>query len=205
MKLLDGYEMKHGFVKQTDPEPFNYSTEYKLSQSTNKNMSYLRLGLLMSCFDYDQIADFKICDVGSGNMRFVNVLRQFVPKTVGYDVGPGSEITKADLLSVCWDLVVLTDVLEHFDDIDELWKIRWKYMLLSYPEMPEVDNMVELLDWHHFKPDEHIWYFGANAMYAWLHEHDCRVLIESDIEDIIRRRQNITTRNITTMIIRRGQ
>ena len=190
---------KYGFWKQVDPKPFEYDLDYKKKQNTNVEMSYLRLGWLMAFFDYERLKSMQIVDVGSGNGSFVKNAGNVVKIAKGYDLC-GESISRDELYETVWDIVFLTDVLEHFENIDHLFKMKWKYCFLSFPETPDVKDYEELTKWKHFKPNEHIWCLNSRGICNWLEDKNCIVIATSCIEDAIRIRWNKTKINISTVL-----
>ncbi len=65
-------------------------------------------------------------------------------------------------------MIVLSDVLEHFADIEGLFEMSWDYAFISYPETPKVNTQEELEEWKHFKPNEHIWCLNLDGMVKWI-------------------------------------
>ena len=194
---------QYGFWKQENPQPFQYTIDYKFKQSTNIEMSYLRLGMISNYITVDDMSSMSMVDIGCGNGSFVNCCRNKFKNVYGYDV-TGDTISENELYSLYWDLIVLSDVLEHFEDINKLFDIKWKYAMISYPETPKVERWEELKSWRHFKPDEHIWCLNKEGIIQWLIDNDCSVLGESNFEDLLRTRWEKTKPNITSLFIKRN-
>jgi hypothetical protein len=166
-------------------------------------MSFLRIGYLTSFLPIETIRQMKMVDIGSGNNIFYNVSKTVFKEAYAYDVA-GESISKESLYSLSWDLVTLFDVLEHFEDIDDLFKINWKYAFISFPETPKVNSWEELKTWRHFKPNEHIWCLNKEGVTQWFNDNNCLVLGVSHFEDLIRVRWNPDLPNITSMVIERS-
>lgn len=179
---------KYGFWKQNNPLPIDYSIEYKNKQSTTIEMSWLRIGWFLSVLDgsMKQLENWKVCDLGSGNGNFARVASNVFGSVKEYDLS-GNTITVEELYSTEWDLIVLSDVLEHFDDIDDLFKIKFNYLLLSFPETPAVNDWQELVGWRHFKPNEHIYNLDMAGCKKWLSGSGYEVLRAGYMEDVIRK------------------
>jgi hypothetical protein len=195
-------EDKYGFWRQLDNEPFEYSVEYKQSQSTNTDMSYLRVGWIAAHFPYPVLKKMKVVDIGSGNGTFVQVGESVFGSCVGFDLS-GESITKKKLDTTEWDLVVLSDVLEHFDDIEDLFKLKWNHAFISFPETPKVADSSELVGWRHFKPNEHLWCLNLAGIQKWFSDHGCRYIDSGNVEDIIRRRWDEKLPNISSILVSR--
>lgn len=193
------------FWKQQNPKHFNYTIEYKNKQSTTESMCWLRLGFLASYLQPSIFNQLNVCDVGSGNNIFVHKFKYLFKYLCGYDLS-GESISKDILYNNVWDVIFLTDVLEHFENIEDLFNIHWKYLFLSFPETPNnYKNQQQLEQWKHYKPDEHIWCLNAFGMKKWFEDHKCEVVRISNLEDLIRRPQNNNLTNITTMIIKNNK
>ncbi len=189
----------HGFLKQENPEPFNYDKKYKAKQSTNDNMSWLRIGWLMAGLGFDKLKDFKVVDIGSGNGNFVKVGQKIFKQCVPYDLA-GESISEAELYSTNWDLIVMSDVLEHYKNIDDLWNLNFNHALISYPEY---HNSIELERWRHYKPNEHIYCLNLQQFLYWVKKNDYNIIQQGCPEDAIRTRYHKDLRNITTVLIGR--
>ena len=194
---------KYGFWRQVDPKPFQYTDDYKAVQKTTPEMSWLRLGYLFSSVSPDVCRSFKCVDVGSGNGCFAREASRFF--TAGmkeYDLS-GNTISDDELYGTEWDLIFLTDVLEHYRNIEDLFRIRFRYVFLSFPETPVVDDWRDLSCWRHFRPDEHIWCLNAAGMKRWLIDHGYDILSVGNPEDAIRRPQEGIRVNISTIVAKR--
>jgi len=193
-------EDRYGFLKQIDPEPFKYTAEYKNKQSTNNAMSWLRLGWLSAQIPFDQIKKFNTVDIGSGNGIFVNEGRSVFKRIVPYDL-TGESISETELYSTAWDLVVMSDVLEHYHNIDDFWTLSFQYAMVSFPETPR--SRMNLEHWRHYKPNEHIYMLNTNSFIDWVKNHGCSVVAYGTPEDMIRCRWDDAQPNITTFLIKR--
>lgn len=193
------------FWKQKNPKPFNYTIEYKNKQSTTESMCWLRLGFLASYLSPSTFKQLNVCDVGSGNGIFVNKFKHLFKYLCGYDLS-GESISEEELYSKEWDVIFLTDVLEHYNDIEDLFKIHWKYLFLSFPETPaKYTTQQQLQQWKHYKPNEHIWCLNTPGMIKWFENHNCEVIRSNDLEDLIRTPQNNQLANIGTVIVKNNK
>jgi hypothetical protein len=191
----------YDFWRQVDPKPFNYDVSYKESQGTTVAMSWLRLGVLLNSLgvDINKLKDWWVCDVGSGNGKFAKEASKVFGNVREYDLS-GDTISEDELYSRNWDVIFLTDVLEHYSNIEDLFKIKFNYLFLSFPETPAVNDFSELCGWRHYKPDEHIWMLNKNGIVQWLHDHRKEVIYTGNPEDAIRKSPyNV---NISTVICR---
>lgn len=204
MMLPHGYKYdENGFLKQTEHTTFPYTIEYKSRQGTNVEMSYLRLGWISSFFRSEEISKMNVVDIGCGNGVFVRCSSGKFGRIVGYDV-VGDSISKDELYNTVWDMIILSDVLEHFDDIEDLFKIKWKFCMLSFPETPDVGTFEELRKWRHFKPNEHLYYLTAPKVRKWLESHiGVKVIGISNFEDLIRKRWDSSKTNISSIMTKR--
>jgi len=194
---------ENGFVKQKEHDHFPYTVEYKKRQGTNVEMCYLRLGWLSAYFSYEEMKEMNVVDIGCGSGIFVKCCTGKFKKIVGYDV-VGESISKRELYNVHWDLIVLSDVLEHFENIEDLFKIKWNYAMISFPETPKYENFEELKLWRHFKPNEHLYYLDLDNIIRWFEKNrDVEVVQTGNFEDLIRTRWNEEKTNISTVLVRR--
>lgn len=195
---------RYGFWKQNEPQKFNYDDEYERKQSTNIEMVYLRLGWLAAHLGCFEMKNMTAVDIGAGNGNFVRYGKNKFKNLYSYDI-TGNTISQETLENTIWDLVVLTDTLEHFDDINKLFNLNWKYAFISFPETPKVLVWEELMDWKHFKPDEHIWCLNMNGMIQWLSDNGCEIMAKGNPEDLIRtnKDKDKENTNISTILTKR--
>ena len=193
---------KYGFWRQSDPELFKYDEKYKAMQKTTEAMAWLRLGFLFSVVCPNECRSFLACDVGSGNGCFARIASKCFSSVKEYDVS-GDSITRNEFEHTEWDMIFLTDVLEHFNSIDDLFALHFKYVFLSFPETPAVDDWKDLKEWRHFKPNEHIYCLNEKGIVQWLKTHGYEVIACGNPEDAIRKPQIGLNRNISTVIAKR--
>ena len=196
---------KYNFWKQQNPNIITYDIDYKKKQSTTVEMSYLRLGYLLGTLkicNVNDIKNWKLCDVGSGNGIFRQELTKFFSNVFQYDL-VGNTITEQQLYNTDWDVIFLTDVLQHYQDVDDLFKIKFKYAFISFPETPKVDDFKQLNNWKHYKPNEHIYMLDLSNFNDYVEIHGYKIVNTLNLQDIIRTSSNNT--NITTAIIQKRQ
>jgi len=191
----------NGFIKQKDPKPFEYSLDYKSHQSTNTAMVWLRLGWLSSILPFSKMKTMNAVDIGAGNGSFVREAASVFKRIVPYDLA-GESIDDIELYETNWDLIVLSDVLEHYKDINDLWGLNFKYAMISFPETPD-ENKYDLSRWRHFKPNEHIYLLRLSQVIPWINEHGCTVEKFGNPEDMIRKRWDENMPNISTVLIKK--
>jgi hypothetical protein len=191
---------KHGFLKQQEAIEFDYNEKYKKNQNTNLAMVGLRINFLSKYIPYEELQQFHAVDVGAGNNQFVTQTQTLFKRIVPYDL-VGESITEDELYFRHWDLVVLSDVLEHYSDIDDFWRLSFTYALISYPEAP--GEAITLSQWRHFKPNEHLYILNKEAFTRWVESHGCQVIAQDTPEDAIRTRWNPDYPNISTFLIHR--
>jgi len=196
--LLD----ENGFLKQVDPKPFDYSLDYKAHQSTNTAMTWLRLGWLSSHLSYGRLRHMTAVDIGAGNGSFVREAASVFERIVPYDLA-GESIDDVELYETKWDMIVMSDVLEHYDDIDKLWGLNFKYGMISFPETPNPEEH-DLSRWRHLKPNEHIYLMTRVKVEAWVKKHGYEVVGCGCPEDMIRTRWQADKVNISTILIKRN-
>jgi len=205
---LDGAvyeEAKPSLWRQVNPEPFEYDDDYKASQSTDVAMSWLRIGWLASHISSREMKRCHVVDIGSGNGEFMMQGQKAFKSIVSYDVC-GESITKEELEDTYWDLVVLSDVLEHFKNIDYLFDLQWDLAFISYPELPSwfcAEHPESLRDWRHFKPNEHLWLLSKPGLAYWFAHNRAEPLAWGHFEDIIRKAWSETEVNITSVLVER--
>ncbi|MCT6589198.1 class I SAM-dependent methyltransferase [Pantoea dispersa] len=107
-----------------------------------------------------------VLDVGIGAGQFVSMR----PFTSGYDVNPaGVEWLKekglyVDLYSTVSPAISMWDVLEHIDDPEAAVARAGEIVFVS---IPIFRDSADILQSHHFRKDEHIWYFTDEGLRNW--------------------------------------
>jgi hypothetical protein len=208
--LIKGREYvitRDGFIKQLRPKRFPYTAAYNSAQSTTATMAGVRIGYLLAHVSYERLRMFSVLELGPGAGVFFDALRPMVREMRGLDIGPSrySTVTMSAARAQSFDMLCAFDVIEHFHDIDDLWKFDFKYGYLSFPCVPAgalVDRRL-LGRWRHFKPDEHIYYLPTQPFVKWITAHDYEVVSEGCPEDCLRTRWSGDEINIGTWIIKR--
>lgn len=189
----------NGFLRQVNPRPFEYDLDYKARQSTTPAMAWLRLGWLAAHISYEQLRTFTVVDIGSGNGSFVYQGEKVFKRCVPYDLR-GTSITTKQLYHTHWQLIIMSDVLEHYQDVNDLWSLSFDYGMISFPETP---CNYSLNEWRHYKPNEHIYCMTAVAFKSWVEKHGYAVVASGCPEDMIRTRWDAERTNISTFLIKR--
>jgi hypothetical protein len=191
---------EYGFWRQDEPAAFDYTEEYTESQSTNDAMAHMRLGWIGAFLNYEALTNASVVDIGAGNGSMVKCLRDKVGYAAAYDV-VGDSISKSELMETEWDLVIMSDVLEHMEELEFLQELQWKHMYLSFPETPVVEKWEDLKTWRHFKPNEHLWMLNSVGMCRYCFDHGILVLGSAYFEDLIRTRWDPTLSNIASLML----
>ena len=217
---------KYGFLKQSDTLPFDYSAEYKARQGTTVAMAYLRMAVTAQVTGICPADEPKVLEVGPGSGAMLNELAKVygVPSpsaadnatcnVFGHDIGElADDVSKGLMLSddaikgQSWDILFACDVIEHFPDIDHLWDFDFAYAYLSFPCPPDRFTVFppEKTPWHHFKPNEHIYYLERRRVLTWIAENGYEAVYWGNPEDLIRRPKRHLSRahNISSVIIKK--
>lgn len=208
MEIIDvnGYKYEvnsYGMLKQLNPKKFDYSKAYLDKQSTTRNMSWLRIGYLLGVVSFDYLTKATVLELGPGSGMFFDTLKPHVANIEGHDVAKSeySTVSLEYIQSNKWDLLCAFDVLEHFEEIDDLWKIDFEYGYFSMPCPPA--NGIN--NWRHLKPNEHIWHIPSESFKKWANDHKYEVLLNGQPEDLIRRRWDQKKANINSFIIKKHE
>ena len=170
-------------------------------------MAYLRIGYMLANISWSEFNGARVLELGPGNGVQLAALRQVGCFADGLDLHEQSlhtTIPRGQAERVEWDILLACDVLEHFHNIDGLWRFPFKYAYISTPALPDPAS-VDLSAWRHFKPDEHVYYIEAAAFHLWAQAHKYHVLAFGCPEDVIRARWNASYPNIHSFIMRRNR
>ncbi|EPO7914413.1 methyltransferase domain-containing protein [Citrobacter koseri] len=122
-----------------------------------------------------------VLDVGIGAGQFVSTRA----KTVGYDVNPaGVSWLKdngcfVDLYAEGAPALTFWDSLEHIDDPVCAVQQAGQFVFLSIPIFKDAED---ILASHHYKKDEHIWYFTDEGLRRWFAEQGFECAEHNEIE-----------------------
>ena len=202
--IVNGIEYDYdrfGILKQNNPQPITYDERYLALQKTTDTMSALRLGFLMSAIDYPVLAKMDCVDVGVGTGAFIKFCRNAGLTFNGYDVAKSefNNTTIDELHSKHYDLVTCFDCLEHFQNIEDFFKIDFDWAYVSVPALP--DDMALFENWRHRRPSEHLFHFREDSFSSWANSHGYGVERVGCPEDLIRKRWDAKYANILSFII----
>ena len=207
MLLPSGYEEVYpGVVRQLNPQPMEYDKKYILSPKLGyRTTATLRLGHLIQNLPIGR--SWRVLDFGCGRGLFVDAMCHLCSTTKGFDVVEQKHPRVTSDLRLCtenhWDLVTFFDSLEHCEDINKtIDQLKTQYVCVSVPEMPEGGIPV---NWPHFKPNEHLWYFTKYGLIWFLKFHGfTNILYAGNVEDCLRKPWSSTFPNIITVIAGKG-
>lgn len=201
-KTSEGVIRQKQFVDKLKVYDVEYANVYNTYGELGNYMSHLRLGYLIGVIGFKPD---RILDVGYGNGDFLKVaaaagINCYGTDVSGYPVPDG--VTYVDsMYTQDYDVVSFFDVLEHFEDIYEIKKLRTTYVQISVPECHYVsDEWFE--NWKHRKPDEHLWHFNKLSLNKFMRNVGFELVAYSNIEDIIRKPEDELS-NILTGVFKK--
>lgn len=108
-----------------------------------------------------------LLDYGTGTGAFLeNAMRPEGLSVKGYDVNPASPFSDVMICHLRPDVLTMFDVVEHLEDPrGTIEKIQPRLLTISTPNTDFVDSK-NLETWRHFKPGEHLHYFGRKSLTA---------------------------------------
>lgn len=110
-----------------------------------------------------------VLDVGIGAGQFVETR----PNTQGYDVNPAGvnwlneRGAFADLYASQQRALTMWDVLEHIDEPELAVLQATEFVFVSIPIFIDAGDIIRS---HHFRKNEHIWYFTDDGIKRWFSE-----------------------------------
>lgn len=208
--MLNNYSIdKYGVVHQIERSEFCYNPQYVASRynslgTTNLTyiMSHLRLGYI-----YGAIGSVSsLLDVGFGNGAFLSVASSTIKKLGGADVFdnpflPIGCLKVNDITNDHWDVITFFDSLEHYPTLDFVKNLNCNYIVVSLPwcHYPNDDDW--FLNWKHRRPDEHLHHFNDKSLTNFFESCGFQLVTLSNIEDTIRKSQQLEP-NILTAIFK---
>lgn len=189
--MLENYKkLPNGVIKQIHVDKITYdyiySNKYNSYGEAGRNLSYLRLGVLIGTLGYIPTS---IVDVGYGNGDFLRTCLKKIPNVYGCDISDYPipdmchKINIDDIKNV--DVVCFFDSLEHFDDISFIKEINTNYIFISVPWCHYIsDEWFE--KWYHRRPNEHLYHFNDESLTRFFYENGYERIYISSFEDMIR-------------------
>jgi Methyltransferase domain len=208
--MIEGYDiMPNGVIKQVKifNELITYDEEYISTYEgfgdVGANMSYLRLGNIISSLGYLPIT---LLDVGYGNGDFLRACNGANIITHGTDISgypvpiESQFIIWDNVNNNHFDVITFFDALEHFQDISFIKELKCNYVVISVPECHYFSDEW-FNNWKHRKPDEHLWHFNKNSLFTFMKENGFSLINHNNVEDVIRKPIDHNS-NILTAIFR---
>lgn len=122
-----------------------------------------------------------VLDVGIGAGQFVDAR----PDTLGFDVNPAgvdwlsTRGAYAGLYANTWRALTMWDVLEHIDEPERAVQQATDFIFVSIPIFNDAEDILQS---HHFRKDEHIWYFTDEGLRRWFAEQGFACVEQNTIE-----------------------
>ena len=126
-------------------------------------------------------------------------MKPLVRSMEGYDIVPTPFSTCASFPAGRHvDLLCAFDVIEHLDDIDDIWSIDFEVGFFSLP-CPPMTGITTA--WRHWKPNEHLWHLTPNEFTSWINYHGYDMARMGSPEDAIRSRWDPLQMNIASYVV----
>jgi hypothetical protein len=206
--MLENYKKdEFGVISQIKiTDKTNYDKKYIADRYQKypekcQQMAHLRLGFIIGSIGHIPTS---ILDVGYGSGEFLDVAQKIIPHCFGNDITgilpPTNVKFVEDIFSIGVDVVTFFDVLEHFENPAETIKnLKCRYVVISVPHCHYFsDKWFE--SWKHRRVDEHLHHFKTSSLIAMMRSCDFLPIIETCIEDIIRKDGS---KNILSMVFER--
>lgn len=190
--LLENYDINEdGVIYQIDKNAFPYDKEYVENSYVNRlgelsnYMAYLRLGYIIGHIGIP----YSIMDVGYGDGSFLKACKKIIPTCAGndiskYEIPEGCEFV-SNITDRYFQVITFFDCLEHFENIDFVSSLQCKYLVLTVPYC-HYHNKEWFKEWHHRKPDEHLWHFNLDSLNNFMKRMGYNLSNHSQLEDVLR-------------------
>ena len=196
MYMLENYEkLPNGVIKQIRVNKITYNYQYSNTYNSygeaGRNLSYLRLGVLIGAIGHIPTS---IVDVGYGNGDFLRTCTKQISTVYGCDISdyPIPDMCyKIDIQEISqMDVVCFFDSLEHFDDISFIKDIDTNYIFISVPWCHYIsDEWFE--NWYHRRENEHLYHFNDASLTRFFDESGYDRIYMSSFEDMIRYNKSV--------------
>jgi hypothetical protein len=209
--MLENYErLPNGVIKQLHVNKitydYQYSNTYNSYGEAGRNLSYLRLGVLIGAIGHIPVS---IVDVGYGNGDFLRTCTKQISHVYGCDISdyPIPDMCqKIDLDEINQiDVVCFFDSLEHFDDISFIKDIDTNYIFISVPWCHYLSDEW-FKNWYHRRENEHLYHFNDISLTRFFDESGYDRIYMSSFEDMIRYNPSVhPMSNILSCIFKKRQ
>ena len=187
-------------IKKYDLDYVN--TRYNSYGEQCDMISFLRYGYLIGVIN--KIPE-SILDIGYGNGSFLKICKKTIKNCYGNDVSgypiPQNVFFIDDITQDHYDVISFFDVLEHFEDINIIKKLKCNYIYISVPEC-HFHSKEWFFNWKHRRPDEHLWHFNLKSITEFFKSNGFDLISSSNIEDIIRKPTDENT-NILSCVFKK--
>jgi hypothetical protein len=203
INMLENYRVdEFGIIHQIEVQHFekDYGQERNNYGEKSNYLSYLRLGFIIAAIGLNKIES--ILDIGFGNGDFLKSCEHFAHQKFGFDLTykylpacakPGKLLDK-------YEVITMFDSLEHFNDLNIIFDLNCKYLILSVPncKKPWDDNW--LANWKHLRPNEHLHHMNLCSLLSFV-QGKYSYICHSFVEDIIRKDNE--SENILTICLKK--
>lgn len=164
-------------VPKSRPYDEHYFAKYQLMADTDTGHALTQARIQLVERHYSGA----VLDVGIGAGQFVASR----PDTQGFDVNPAGIAwlnqrgAYADLYAKKWLALTMWDVLEHIDEPELAVQQATEFVFVSIPIFADAGDIIRS---HHFRKDEHIWYFTDEGIRGWFAEQGFTCIEQNTIE-----------------------
>lgn len=163
-------------------DPFIYGKYYMIhyeryeKSEIGRKIQELRHDLIVR--HIKPIIGSKILDFGCGVGNFVRYCNRNSIETYGFDINPYLDFWDIAVLLKDYDAMTFWDSLEHLANPREIIKgLGFRYVFISTPCVDDfAGDKKELPTWRHYRPQEHIHYFGEESLKSLLTSCDYKVI-----------------------------
>jgi hypothetical protein len=169
-------------VPKERPYDADYFTRYQAMAETPMGQQLTAARIQLVARHYQG----PVLDVGIGSGQFVSCY----PGALGFDVNPAGVAwlhernAYADLYANRWRALTMWDVLEHIDEPERAVQQATEFVFVS---IPVFDNAEHVLRSHHYRKDEHIWYWTHSGLVNWFAEQGFELVEHNIIESALGR------------------
>lgn len=191
-----------GHAWQIKIKPFKYGGDYAAAYDKRPaiEMSWVRIAHL-----FRFLRSGRVLDIGYGNGEFIRQSLKAGYQAFGYDTHKDkTDLPVVKSIEGRWDAVTFFDSWEHIEDISFIDELDAGLFVVTVPNLPSLADEDFVLNWKHYKPNEHLHYFTRDSVLRFLSRHGYILLDVSDIEDVIRKPFSAHFSNTLTYTFKRG-
>jgi len=178
-----------------DPTPANgiygdeYLLHYRLYEGNEFSAILMKKRLQFIEDTLDSLSGRSLLDYGCGADTFRRVMNTYYPSMGIFSYDPFFKKEHNFLKHLIgynfFDIITFWDSFEHIRRLEIVPLLKGNYTFITIPITDSL-NDVNLENWKHYVPGEHVWYFSTSALTKLFEKWNYKLIAQSDFEEKLR-------------------